>query len=190
MAESGTQDSSKCIAISPDQKDQQDRNDGSHRQPAGFKQKVDQVNVHNDGSKQSQPEGDKASDEQEKAANNLEYSDDVKVMAQEKGFGEVSSQCWRWWRHRNEMQKDVRTEYDENQSEKNPSNNGGDFHWHNLTLLIRNSNVEISGGLARWDGTSNGLPAVNIRRLAKFATMNPSFGGPSFIVSNSSPIEN
>jgi len=128
MTGSGTQDSSKCIAVSPDQKDQQDRNDDSHRQPAGFKQEVNQVNVHNDGSKQSQPERDKASDEQEQAANNLEYGHDVKVMAQEKRFGEVSSQCWRWWRHGDEMQKDVRTEHDENQSEENTSDNRGNFH--------------------------------------------------------------
>ena len=35
--------------------------------------------------------------------------------------------------HRNEMQKEVRTEHDKNESEKNPGNNRGDFHSHIVT---------------------------------------------------------
>src|SRR5262245_6172427 len=89
---------------------------------------MNQVNVHNHGRKQNQAERDISSDEQEQAANDLEYGDDVKVMAQEKCFGEVSNQRWlrRW--HRNEMQKDVRSEHDENEAEKNPSDDSSDFH--------------------------------------------------------------
>ena len=52
--------------------------------------------VHDDGSNQNQAERDKASDEQEQTADDLEYGNDVKVMAQEKRLGEVSSQRWRW----------------------------------------------------------------------------------------------
>ena len=89
--------------------------------------------VHDDGSNQNQAERDKASDEQEQAADDLEYGNDVKVMAQEKRLGEVSGQRWRWRWHRNEMQKDVRTEHDKNESEKNPGNNRGDFHSHIVT---------------------------------------------------------
>ena len=86
--------------------------------------------VHNDGSKQNQAERDKTSDKQEQAADDLEYGDDVKIMAQEKRLGEVSKQSRRRRWHRNEMQEDVRTEDDENESEKNPRNNRGNFHSH------------------------------------------------------------
>ena len=51
--------------------------------------------VHDDGSKQNRAERDKASDDQEQTADDLEYGNDVKVMAQEKRLGEVSSQRWR-----------------------------------------------------------------------------------------------
>jgi hypothetical protein len=132
----GAQDSSKCVAVPPDEKDKQDRNDDSHWQTAGVQQDVNQVNVHNDGSKQNQPERDKTSDEKEQAADDLEYSNDVKIVAQEKGLREVSDQPRRRGRHWNEMQKDVRTEDDENESEKNPGNNGGDFHASTVTWLI------------------------------------------------------
>jgi hypothetical protein len=58
----------------------------------------------------------------------LEHGDDVKIVAQEKGLREVSKQSrGRRW-HRNKMQEDVRTEDDENESEKNPDNNCGNFH--------------------------------------------------------------
>src|SRR5262245_14491406 len=82
-------------------------------------------------------------------------------MAQEKRLGEVSSQCRRWWRHRNEMQKDVRTEHDENESEKYPSNNRCDFHLHIVPWLIRNSNVEILEGARRLEHCSDFSPIEN-----------------------------
>jgi hypothetical protein len=89
---------------------------------------VNEVDVHNDGSEQKQAERDEASDEQEQAADDLEYGDNVKVVAQEKGLGEVANQSWRRWRHRNEVEEDIRTEDNENEPEKNASNDGGDFH--------------------------------------------------------------
>jgi hypothetical protein len=58
----------------------------------------------------------------------LEHGDDVKIVAQEKGLREVSKQSGRRRRHGNEMQEDVRTEDNENESEKNPGNNRGNFH--------------------------------------------------------------
>jgi hypothetical protein len=121
-------DTRERIAVPPNEKDQQDRNDDGHWQPAGIQQDVNQVNVHDDRSKQNQAKRDKASDEQEQAADDLEYGNDVEVMAQEKRLGEISKKArlWRW--HWNKMQKDVRTEDDENEPEKNPGNNGSDFH--------------------------------------------------------------
>jgi len=104
---------------------------------------MNEVDVYNDRSKQNQAERDKASDKQEQAADDLEYGDDVKVMAQEKRLAEVSSQRWRWRWHRNKVQKDVRTEDDKNESEKNASNNRGDFHSQMVTRLTGNSNLEI-----------------------------------------------
>jgi len=49
-------------------------------------------------------------------------------VTQEKGLAEVSKQSRRWRRHRNEVQEDVRTEDDKDESEKNASNNRGNFH--------------------------------------------------------------
>jgi uncharacterized protein YaiL (DUF2058 family) len=88
--------------------------------------------VHDHGGKQNQAERDKASDEQEQTTDNLEYGNDVKVMAQENvlvkspakiGGGGVSE-----WNAKN-----VRTEHDKNESEKNPGNNRRDFHSHIVT---------------------------------------------------------
>jgi hypothetical protein len=128
MAGSGAQNSFESLAVSPDKKDQQDRNDDGHWQPAGVQQDVNEIDVHNNGSKQKQAERDKASEQQEQAADDLEYGNDVKVVAQEKRLAEVSKQSRRGRRHRNKVQKDVRPEHDKNESEKNTSNNGGNFH--------------------------------------------------------------
>jgi len=89
---------------------------------------VNEIDVYNDGSEQNQTERDETSDKQEQAAYYLEQGDDVKIVTQEKGLAEVSKQArlWRW--HRNEVQEDVRTEDDKNESEKNTSNNRGNFH--------------------------------------------------------------
>jgi len=122
------QDARERVAVSPDKKDQQDRYDAGHWQTAGVHQDVNEVDVHNDGSEQKQAERDEASDKQQQAAEDLEYGDNVKVMAQEKGLGEVANQPWRRWRHRNEVQEDIRTEYNEDQSEKNAGDNSSDFH--------------------------------------------------------------
>ena len=89
---------------------------------------MNEVDVHNDGSEQEQAERDEAPDKQQQAADDLEYGDNVKVMAQEKGLTEVANQSWRRWRHRNEVQKDIRTKYNEDQSEKNAGDNSSDFH--------------------------------------------------------------
>jgi hypothetical protein len=80
------------------------------------------------GASKTQAERDETSDKQEQATNYLEHGDDVKIVAQEKGLREVSKQSRRRRWHRNKMQKDVRTEHDKNESEKNPDNNCGNFH--------------------------------------------------------------
>jgi len=89
---------------------------------------VNEIDVYNDGSEQNQTERNETSDKQEQAADYLEQGDDVKIVTQEKRLAEVSKQSWRWRRHRNEVQEDVRTEDDKDESEKNASNNRGNFH--------------------------------------------------------------
>ncbi len=122
------QDARERVAVSPDKKDQQDRYDAGHWQTAGVHQDVNEVDVHNDGSEQNQTERHEASDKQEQSPDDLEYADDMKVTGHEKRLGEVAGRPRRRWRHRNKVQEDVRTEDNEDQSEKNASNNGGDFH--------------------------------------------------------------
>ena len=88
-----------------------------HRQeePAEAAGGADQAGQHSDPLAVAQPD-------------ELEHGDEMKVMANEKGFREVSKKPRRRWRHRNEVQEDVRTEDDENKPEQNSRNNGGDFH--------------------------------------------------------------
>jgi hypothetical protein len=128
MAGSGTEDRRERVAVPPDEKKLQKRNDNGHWQAARVHQDVDEIDIHNDGSEQNQTERDETSDKQEQTANDLEHGDDVKIVANEKGLREVSKQPRRRWWHRNEVQEDVRTEDNENESEKNPRDNGGDFH--------------------------------------------------------------
>ena len=90
MTGSGTQNSFEGIAVSPNEKDQEERNNSGHWQAAGVHQDVDEVDVHNDGSEQNQTERDKTSDKEEQAADDLEHGDDVKIVANEKGLREVS----------------------------------------------------------------------------------------------------
>jgi hypothetical protein len=89
---------------------------------------MNEIDIDNYRSEQNQTKRDETSDKQEQAANYLEHGDDVNVVAQEKGLREVSKQprLWRW--HGNEVQKDIRSEDDENKSEQDPGNNCGDFH--------------------------------------------------------------
>jgi hypothetical protein len=89
---------------------------------------MNEVNIHNYWSQQHQSERNKASDKEKQTANDLKYGNHVKVMAQEKGLGEVAEQPRRGRRHRNELQKNVRTEHNENEPEKYPSDDGSDFH--------------------------------------------------------------
>jgi hypothetical protein len=128
MTGSGTEDRRERVAVPPDEKEFQKRNDNGHWQAAGVHQDVDKIDIHNDGSEQDQTERDETSDKQEQAANYLEYGDDVKIVANKKGLREVSQQARRRRWHWNEVQKDVRTEDNENESEKNSRDNGGDFH--------------------------------------------------------------
>ena len=81
------------------------------------------------GASKTKSKRNKASDKQEQAADDLEYGNDVKIMAQEKRLGEVSSQRRRWRWHGNKMQEDVRTEHNEGQPEKNPCDSGSNFHF-------------------------------------------------------------
>ena len=52
---------------------------------------MNEIDVHNYGSEQNQTKRDETSDEQKQPAKDLEYGDNVKVMAQEKRLSEVSS---------------------------------------------------------------------------------------------------
>ena len=89
---------------------------------------MNENDVHNHRSKQDQPEGDETPDKQQQTTDDLEYGDDVKIMANEQSLGEVPEQSRRGWRHRDEVQEDVRAEDDEDEPEKNPRINRGDFH--------------------------------------------------------------
>jgi hypothetical protein len=52
----------------------------------------------------------------------------MQVMTQKKRLAEVTDQSWRRGRHRDEVQKNVRTEHDKNESEKDAGNDGQNLH--------------------------------------------------------------
>src|SRR6266516_6385068 len=101
---------------------------------------MDQVDVHNDRAEKKQTEWNKASDKQKRAANHLQRTDNVKVMTQKECLTEVSNQRRRRRWHWDELEKDVQSEHNKNESEKNAGDNGGDFHTAMLTRSRDNSN--------------------------------------------------
>jgi hypothetical protein len=94
---------------------------------------MDQVDVHNDRAEQKQTEWNEASDKQKRAANHLQRTDNVKVMTQKERLTEVSNERrrrrWRW----DEVEEDVRSEHNKNESEQDTSDDSGDFHMLTLT---------------------------------------------------------
>jgi hypothetical protein len=72
----------------------------------------------------------------------LHGTDDIHVAAGSEDLKIITGQSWRWRWHGNEIQKEVRTEDDEHESEKDASNDGGAFHSSRLFGLIRNSNLK------------------------------------------------
>src|SRR6266446_3787864 len=100
---------------------------------------MDQVDVHNDRAEQKQTEWNKASDEQKRAADHLQRTDNVKVMTQKECLTEVSNQRRRRRRRWDEVQKDVQPEHNKNESEQDASDDSGDFHIVRLTRPRENS---------------------------------------------------
>ncbi len=94
---------------------------------------MNEIDVYNDRSKQNQAERYEASDEQQQAAEDLKDGDHMQVMRHEKRFGEVARWPRRRLRDRNKVQENVLAEDNKDQSEKDASNNGSDFHPRMMT---------------------------------------------------------
>lgn len=69
-----------------------------------------------------------AADQEQQSARNLQEASDVHVMAYHECFAEVGRERWLLLRHRDEVQKDVRAEDEEHESQQDAGDDGGDFH--------------------------------------------------------------
>jgi hypothetical protein len=89
---------------------------------------VEEQDVHDHRAEERKTERNIASDQEQQTADDLQQADDVNVMALHERFAEVSGQRRGQWRHRDEVQKDVRAEDDEHESQQDAGDDGGDFH--------------------------------------------------------------
>src|SRR5882724_6689624 len=106
----------------------QRRNDDGQRQPGWNEQNVEQQNVDDDGTKQRQSERNESPNQAEHAADYLQRSHQVNVMADEQGHGEVAGRAAGRRRHVKELQENVQSKKNEHATQENSSNRSDEFH--------------------------------------------------------------
>ena len=122
------EDSGERTAVSPEQKELEQSDDNRRRETFRGHEDVENPDVEDDCAENRQGERDEASYQQQQAANYLKGTDDVNVTALKKRSQVKPDQTLRYRRHGKEMQKRVRAEHDEDQSEQDTGNDGQDFH--------------------------------------------------------------
>src|SRR5580700_5526035 len=95
----------------------QHRNHDGNRQPGGIEQNVKEQYVDDDRAEQSQPQRDKPARQQERAADDLQSSHHIKVVADEQRLGEVARRAARGRWLVEELQKNVQAKNDERQTQ-------------------------------------------------------------------------
>ena len=138
------QKSGEGIAVTPEQKELEDRDDESRCKTFGRHECVEDQYIEDDRGEDGKPQRNKAADEQEQAAGELHRADDVNIATGEEHFQKIAGQVLRRRRHRDEVQKCVGAEHDEYKSEKNASDNSDDFHTTMLEGSNGNANPEVS----------------------------------------------
>jgi hypothetical protein len=101
---------------------------------------VEAEDVHNHRAEQCEAERNVAANQENQSAGDLAEPDDVHVMAFHERFAEVCRERWLLWRHRDEMQKDVRAENNEHQSKEDAGDDRGYFHAVNVEQDERDFN--------------------------------------------------
>jgi hypothetical protein len=85
---------------------------------------VERPNVYDNGAKNGQAKRHEPTNQEKQAAKDLEAANDVNVTAGKKRVQIFTGYTlWERW-HRKEMQESVGTKENEDQSEKDPGNNG------------------------------------------------------------------
>src|SRR5581483_7418091 len=92
--------------------------------------------VHDYGTDQSQAQRRPPASEQEEASHDLESADNIEIAADKQRRHEITRGTFRRWRHRNEVQKHVRAEHDEDQSEQTASDNCCDLHMNSPFVVM------------------------------------------------------
>src|SRR5438477_7707795 len=124
---SAAHDARERVAVSPDEKQFKNSHNDCWAKSLGRHQNVKEPDVHDHGAKDRQTQRNKPADQQKQAPDDLKPADRVNVAAGKKRVQIFTNKTRRWRRHRNEMQKCVRTKDEEDEPEKNSSNDGSDF---------------------------------------------------------------
>ena len=111
--------------------------DNRRTKSRGRHQNVEEPNVYDDRAKNRQSQRNKAADQQQQSADDLEAADEVHVTTLNKRVKVFTGQSFRHLSHGNKMQECIGTKNNEDQSEKYASNDGGDFHPRHRGLIER-----------------------------------------------------
>jgi hypothetical protein len=127
--------------VTPEQEQREDGDDSRNLPSRMFQEDVEAEDVDNHRAEQGEAERNETANQENQSAGDLAEADDIHVMAFHERFAEIGRERWRLWRHRDEVQKDVRAEDNEHQSEQDTGNDGGDFHAVMLNRMGRISTL-------------------------------------------------
>src|SRR5437762_10286365 len=111
----------------PEEEECEDRDNTTHPETARIKKDVIEHDVHDHRAEEGQAERNKASDEQEQTAADLNTCDGVNVATAKECADELAGQTLHW-RHRNEVKEGVGPEDSEHDPEQDSHDADGVFH--------------------------------------------------------------
>lgn len=133
----------KRIAVTPKQEERHQRNGGGHAESGAIHENVEKDDVYDDRAEEGEAERHETTDDEKKSAHNLKRGDGLQIT----GRGHRTDKLTRWaghGRHGNEMQKRVRAENGEEQSEENADDDSNDFHARQRARSAWEFNPEMS----------------------------------------------
>ena len=111
----------------PEEEECEDRDNTTHPETARIKKDVIEHDVHDHRAEEGQAERNKASDEQEQTAADLNTCDGVNVATAKECADELAGQTLHW-RHWNKVQEGIGPEDSEHEPEKDSHDDDGVFH--------------------------------------------------------------
>ena len=117
----------EVIAMHPKKKEREDGDDAGQRETTRIEKNVIEHDVHDYRAEQGQAERDETPNEQKQTADDLKNGDGVYVAAVDERSDKRASLALHW-RHRNEVQKGVGPQDDEDDPEQHSGDDDGVFH--------------------------------------------------------------